>query len=55
MKKEDTMSNKIHEPTPLYRAMMEKRRSNATVPVDPTPKKMKTRAGKKKHALKDWE
>lgn len=48
------MGKKNHEPTPQYRAMLELRRSNATVPVDPRPKKTKTRAGAKKHALKDW-
>ncbi len=49
------MGKKNHEPTPLYRAMLELRRGNATVPVDPTPKKQKTRAGKKRQALKDWD
>lgn len=49
------MANKNHEPTPQYRAMLEKRRSNAAVPVDPRPNKTKTRAGSKKQALKDWD
>ena len=35
--------------------MLEKRRSNAAVPVDPRPNKTKTRAGSKKQALKDWD
>lgn len=49
------MGKKNREPTPLYRAMLELRRSSAAQPHDPTPKKQKTRAGKKKQALKDWD
>lgn len=48
------MAKKNREPTPQYRAMMELRRGNATVPVDPRPNKTKTRAGAKNEALKDW-
>lgn len=48
------MANKNREPDAGFRIREELRRGSRAQPHDPRPKKSKTRAGRKKIALADW-